>query len=111
MKTIRPWGNFAVLFETDETKVKKITVNPNQRLSYQSHDFRDEVWFIFSGKAKVTINDVVVSVNCGSSVFIPRNTKHRIESLGDEVIFFESQTGSSFSEDDIIRYEDDYNRI
>ena len=38
--------------------------------------------------------------------------KHRIENKGNEkLVFIEVQTGDYFGEDDIIRIEDDYNRV
>jgi len=36
----RPWGMYEVLLESDTTKVKRITVAPGGRLSYQYHDKR-----------------------------------------------------------------------
>ena len=33
----RPWGKFEVLVDNDDCKVKRITVNPEGRLSYQYH--------------------------------------------------------------------------
>ena len=35
MKENRPWGFYEILLDTDYTKVKQITVNPSQKLSYQ----------------------------------------------------------------------------
>ena len=31
----RPWGKFEILVDSDYCKVKRITVNPGGRLSYQ----------------------------------------------------------------------------
>ena len=36
---------------------KKIIVKPQQRLSYQFHQFRNELWMIVSGTAKIFLND------------------------------------------------------
>ena len=45
-------------------------------------------------------------------VIIPKGTKHRIENnTKDQVVFIEVQTGSYFGEDDIVRIQDDFNRI
>ena len=42
---------------------------------------------------------------------IPAETKHRVENKGKEdLIFIETQTGTYFGEDDIVRIEDDYGR-
>ena len=38
--------------------------------------------------------------------------KHRVENTGEnKLVFIEIQTGIYFGEDDIVRIEDDYNRI
>ena len=45
-------------------------------------------------------------------IFIPKNTIHRIENIGEEeLIFIEIQLGENLEEDDIIRLEDDYGRV
>jgi len=39
-------------------------------------------------------------------------SKHRIANEGeDDVVFIEVQTGTYLGEDDIVRYEDDFNRV
>lgn len=52
-KTMRPWGYYRVLHETENCKVKELTVNPQQRLSMQRHQHRAEHWFIEEGEASV----------------------------------------------------------
>jgi mannose-6-phosphate isomerase len=47
----------------------------------------------------------------GESIQIPVQTRHRVTAIGQSsLIFIEIQTGTSFDENDIIRYEDDYGR-
>ena len=109
---IRPWGEYLVLEDNAaDHKVKRITVEPNKRLSYQSHAKRAEHWFVVSGTAIVTLDEVEYEVGPGESIDIALGTKHRVEIRGDEVlVFIEVQYGTYFGEDDIVRYEDDYGR-
>ncbi len=108
----RPWGGFEVLSDEKEFKSKKITIDPGARLSYQSHAKRAEHWIIVSGQAEVTLNEKVIVLKPGQSIFIPIGAKHRIHNPGKSpLIFVEVQTGSYFGEDDIVRYLDDYNRV
>lgn len=108
----RPWGKFETLHEENGMKVKKITVLPGKRLSLQSHDKRAENWVIVKGNARVTLNDDLIDLKATESVFIEKKAKHRIENCGTEdVVFVEVQTGDYLGEDDIIRYEDDFNRV
>jgi mannose-6-phosphate isomerase-like protein (cupin superfamily) len=107
----RPWGTFEIINESDSYKVKKITVHPGKRLSLQSHEKRSEYWIIISGNGVLTQDNIQKVVSKNSQVFIPVKQKHRIHNTGTEpLIFIEVQTGTYFGEDDIIRYDDDYNR-
>ena len=107
----RPWGKYEVLLDTDYCKVKRITVNPGGRLSYQYHHERSEVWTIVAGIATITLDDEVNWYDYGISVRIPQGMKHRVENKEQvDLIFIEVQHGSSFDETDIVRIEDDYNR-
>lgn len=107
----RPWGEYHVLANEHDHKVKSITVRKGMRLSLQRHKKREEHWFIHRGIAKVTINDVEYMIGQGRYIDIPRNTYHRIENIGDgDLVFIEIQTGEYFGEDDIERVEDDYSR-
>ncbi len=107
----RPWGSFTILEETDTYKTKRIDVNPGKRLSYQSHERRDELWIIVAGKAKITLDDEDHFLKYGENIVIKTKQKHRIENVGNEICsFIEVQTGTYFGEDDIVRYEDDFER-
>lgn len=107
----RPWGTFEILLEDEKCKVKKIVVNPRQKLSLQSHQKRSELWQVIEGQGKVTLDENEIQVNNGALVQIPATTIHRIENTGDEnLVFIEIQTGTYFGEDDIKRYEDLYGR-
>lgn len=100
-----------MLEDAPYTKVKRLLVNPGQRLSYQSHQHRDEHWVVVRGVAQVTLNDVVQDFRYGEHVFVKRATKHRIACLGSEPVeIIEVQVGDSFAEEDIVRFSDDYNR-
>ncbi|HKK53973.1 MAG TPA: cupin domain-containing protein, partial [Patescibacteria group bacterium] len=107
----RPWGKYKVLEEKDTSKVKRITVLPGKRLSYQLHKYRKEHWYVVKGNAKVTIDNEIFNLKAGESVFIKKEQKHRVENNGDEILeFIEVQTGSYLEEDDIIRFDDDFDR-
>lgn len=106
-----PWGRWEVLLDANYCKVKRITVNSGQRLSYQKHFKRQEFWVIVQGTATITLDGDVKTFNTGELVHIPKEASHRIANETDSpVIFVEVQQGSYFGEDDIIRFEDDYGR-
>jgi mannose-6-phosphate isomerase-like protein (cupin superfamily) len=108
----RPWGNYTVLYTDETCQVKKLVLNPGKRISLQSHEFRAEHWFIVSGQGTAELDDTEIEVGPGDSIDVPIGSKHRIASNPSEpLVFVEVQTGSSFSEDDIVRYDDDFGRI
>ncbi len=107
----RPWGQFERLSNGDRYQVKKITVDPNQVLSLQSHHHRAEHWIVVKGTAKVTRGQDEFLLTENQSTYIPLGETHRLENPGKIPLeLIEVQTGCYLGEDDIIRYEDRYNR-
>ena len=107
----RPWGMYEVLAEGEGYKVKRIEVKPGHRLSLQMHEQRSEHWVIVAGEALVTLGDQEIRRRVNEDVIIPVRTKHRVANPGDApLVFIEVQCGSYLGEDDIKRFEDDYNR-
>ncbi len=106
-----PWGSWEVLTETPNYKVKRVSVRPGLRLSYQKHAKRREHWVIVSGEALVVLDGVEKKLGVGETIDIPVGAAHRIGNPGTiPMEFIEIQTGSYFGEDDIIRLQDDYGR-
>ena len=106
----RKWGNFKILLDEPNVKIKKITVNPNSRLSLQLHRYRSEWWKIIKGQGLMQVGASEWAVEEGDTVNIARLEVHRITNETDEpLIFVEVQSGDCI-EDDIIRIEDDYGR-
>ena len=111
----RPWGSFENLLDCEYCKVKRIIVKPGQRLSYQYHHKRNECWVVVQGRATVTLDgkdfEYESDNELGNIVNIPVGTKHRVRNDEEiDLIFIETQTGTYFGEDDIVRLEDDYGR-
>ena len=108
----RPWGRFFVIHDQPTYKLKRIEVDPGGRLSYQYHHKRSETWTIVQGVGTITLDGNKNDYREGQTILIPQGVKHRIENKQQEkVVFIEVQTGSYFGEDDIVRIEDDYDRV
>ena len=108
----RPWGRFEILSTAKNFKIKRLTVYPKGKLSLQSHNFRSEHWVVVQGEAKVINGEKEIILHENGSTYIPVGNKHRLENIGEKNLeIIEVQTGSSFKEDDIIRYDDIYNRV
>jgi mannose-6-phosphate isomerase-like protein (cupin superfamily) len=107
----RPWGNYTVLSDEVDHKVKRIVVLPGQRLHYQRHAHRSEHWFILAGAPVVNLDGPDTPMLPGQAVDVPVGTAHRVGNPGAaSVVLIEVQHGTSFGEDDIERLDDDYGR-
>jgi mannose-6-phosphate isomerase len=106
-----PWGKWEVLLSEPGYKVKRITVRPGQRLSYQKHAWRQEHWVAVAGRGIVVLDGEEIILESGAAVDIPAESAHRAVNPGTEpFVFIEVQRGSYLGEDDIIRLEDSYGR-
>ena len=108
----RPWGYYTSLENEAGFQVKKIVVKPGACLSLQKHKHRSEHWIVIAGTATVTCDDAVFELNQNQSTYIPKESIHRVENKTNKpTVIIEVQVGSYLGEDDIVRYEDVYNRI
>jgi mannose-1-phosphate guanylyltransferase/mannose-6-phosphate isomerase len=107
----RPWGYYEVLLEAPTFKVKRLMVKPGAQLSLQKHQHRAEHWVVVAGLADVICGGTKLSLATNQSTYIPQNTLHRLgNSSSDPLYVIELQTGVYLGEDDIMRYDDIYER-
>ncbi|MDJ0738218.1 MAG: mannose-1-phosphate guanylyltransferase/mannose-6-phosphate isomerase [Gammaproteobacteria bacterium] len=107
----RPWGSYEGMDIGERFQVKRLSVNPGASLSMQMHHHRAEHWIVVSGTARVTCDDNTFLLTENQSTYIPIGTRHRLENPGTIALeIIEVQSGSYLGEDDIVRYEDVYNR-
>lgn len=135
----RPWGGFFVisdnslqtfasLFFPDITisdyaglklSPKILVVKPGERLSWQYHNRRSEIWTIVSGEVGIVISndDALTPVKIfkpGDTISIEKGTRHRAEGLKEWGIIAEiwqhTYVDDPSDEEDIIRIQDDYGR-
>ncbi|CAL1241647.1 mannose-1-phosphate guanylyltransferase/mannose-6-phosphate isomerase [Candidatus Methylocalor cossyra] len=108
----RPWGDYESIGFGSRYQVKRLTIKPGASLSLQLHHHRAEHWIVVKGTARVVRGDESFLLTENESTFIPLGVKHRLENPGAiplEII--EVQSGSYLGEDDIVRFEDRYNRL
>ncbi|SDH36417.1 MULTISPECIES: mannose-1-phosphate guanylyltransferase/mannose-6-phosphate isomerase [unclassified Duganella] len=110
-RVYRPWGCYEGIDLGERFQVKRITVNPGGKLSLQMHHHRAEHWIVVSGTARVTCGDKVTLLTENESTYIPIGMNHRLENPGKLPLhLIEVQSGSYLGEDDIVRFEDVYQR-
>jgi mannose-1-phosphate guanylyltransferase/mannose-6-phosphate isomerase len=107
----RPWGSYTILENGERYKIKRLEINPGAKLSHQLHYHRSEHWVVVAGTARVSNGDREYDVHPNESTYIPMSTKHRLENRGRVPLqIIEVQNGEYLEEDDIVRFDDDYNR-
>ena len=106
----RIWGKYVVLEETDKKLVKTLYIDKGKNISYQKHTYRDEVWTVVSGKGLFVLDNEIKDVKENDVLFIPKGTKHAIKAITD-LELVEVQLGKNFVEDDIERYEYNWDEI
>jgi len=75
------------------------------------HHKRTESWLVVSGTALVIDGEEVFTLQEGDSTYIPIGTMHRLENKTNEQLeIIKVQSGLYLGEDDIVRFEDIYNR-
>jgi mannose-1-phosphate guanylyltransferase/mannose-6-phosphate isomerase len=110
--TYRPWGYYEDLSSDKLFKVKKIHVNSKSSLSLQSHEFRSEHWVVVQGVATVICGKDSFGLREGESTYIKKNQRHRLMNKKNKpLVIIEVQYGNKIDENDIIRYQDKYNRV
>jgi mannose-6-phosphate isomerase-like protein (cupin superfamily) len=107
-KQERPWGYYIVLEENKDYKIKKVVIQPGQKLSLQLHYHRSEHWIIVSGFAEVDLNEAQVMLTKGESMFVPIGVKHQLKNPGIiSLEVLEVQIGEYLEEDDIVRFPEE----
>lgn len=111
LTTHRPWGSYTVLEEGKRYKIKRIVVNPGEKLSLQMHHHRSEHWVVIKGTARVVIGEEERNIHENESIYVPKSTPHRLSNPGKVSLeIIEVQNGEYVGEDDIFRFDDIYGR-
>ena len=115
------WGNYQVLLKGAHYVVKQLRISPEQQFSLQAHAHRTEEWTILEGVGLMTLGESQEQTSTFvlgklSRAMVPKGYVHRLKNINKnrDLLVLEIWWGegeNSLSEEDIIRYEDDYDRI
>ena len=107
----RPWGYYESIDAGERFQVKRLMVKVGHAISLQLHNRRAEHWVVVSGRARVTRGEDELVLEENQSTFIPQGVRHRLENAGEAPLYIvEVQSGVYLGEDDIVRFDDRYNR-
>lgn len=110
----RGWGEYKVLDyklheDGQNSLTKELIISPGQHISYQRHKHRTEVWTFTEGIGELILDDIVKEVHRGDAVTITPGMKHAIKAVRGELHIIEVQIGDELTEDDIDRFDWDWN--
>lgn len=105
----RPWGSFTLFTHNSPSTVKILTIKAGEAISLQTHEQREEFWYVLSGTGTVEIDGEVKNAKPQDTFNVKRGAEHRITAESD-ISILEIATGD-FDENDIVRIEDKYERI
>lgn len=107
----RPWGSYESVDAGERFQVKRLVIRPGASLSLQLHHHRAEHWVVVKGMAHVTREQEVFTLAENQSTYIPPGVRHRLANpSNDPLEIIEVQSGDYLGEDDIVRFDDIYNR-
>lgn len=136
----RPWGGFFVIDENqadlfietffptyrkeelmlgNKLSPKILVVAPGQRLSWQYHHRRAEIWRVVEGEVGVVLSDTDEEAELnefepGDVIVLNKGQRHRLVGLGGWGIIAEiwqhTDPAQPSDEEDIVRLQDDYGR-
>ena len=100
----KSWGKYQVLDVGDDSLTIKINMQAGHRMSYHSHQYRDEVWTIVSGNGMVIVDGMSSHVYAGDVVTIEAGCRHTLIADTDLKVI-EVQIGKNIDVKDKTKYE------
>ena len=100
----KSWGEYRVLDIGDSYETVKITVLAGHRMSYHSHQHRDEMWTVISGKGRTIVDGMEQNVEAGDVITMQAGCRHTVIAETDLNII-EVQIGREISVHDKQKYE------
>ena len=99
----KSWGQYQVLDAEENSMTIKVTLNPGHRMNYHSHDKRDEVWTVVSGKGRTIVDGMEQPVQAGDVITMAAGCKHTV--MADTKLqLIEVQLGNDISVNDKHKY-------
>ncbi len=100
----KSWGSYLVLDVEDESMTIKITLNPGHSMNYHSHNRRDEVWTVISGRGRTVVDGMEQPVKAGDVITMAAGCKHTVFA-DTELKMIEVQLGRDIDRNDKVKYK------
>ena len=111
----RIWGEYRVLYfqqyeNGKKCLTKELVIISTKNISYQKHNHRNETWTFVKGTGLLVINGKVTRVKDGDNAYIKAGDLHAVKAI-DELHIIEVQIGDELIEEDIERFDFDWNSV
>lgn len=100
----KSWGTYTVIDAQPGSMTVRLSIKAGERLSYHSHDYREEVWTVVSGKGRALVDGMEQILRVGDVVTVAPGCRHMIQADTDLSII-EVQIGETISVTDKRKYE------
>ena len=100
----KSWGEYQVIDAGEGYITVKASLKAGSRMSYHSHEFRDEIWTVLRGRGRTVIDGMEQDVRPGDVVTMAAGCKHTVIAVTD-LVLLETQIGESISEKDKIKFD------
>lgn len=101
----KSWGSYRVLDVGKDSMTVKVTLNPDHRMNYHSHEKRDEVWTVVSGDGKTIVDGMEQLVKSGDVITMAAGCKHTVIAGDKGLQLIEVQLGEGINVSDKHKYE------
>ena len=107
----KPWGSELIWALSEEYCGKVLTVKPDESLSLQYHERKDESWYVLEGRARLELGETddgleTIEIAPGDAFRFEPGTRHRVTAI-ETLRVLEVSTPHL---DDVVRVEDRYGR-
>lgn len=100
----KSWGSFRIIDVSDNSLTIKVKLNAGHKMNYHSHEHRDEVWTVISGRGRAVIDEKEQEITVGDVLKMPAGCKHTVIA-DEELSMIEVQIGKDISVHDKKKYE------
>lgn len=104
---IKPWGAETLLEVNEQYVVKFLKMKKGHQCSLQYHEKKKETIYVLSGRIRIIVDKYTYNLERGASLTISPGSVHRMYGTTD----CEYLECSTTELDDVVRVEDDYNRV
>ncbi len=100
----KSWGSYTVLDLQQTSMTVKAVLKANQKMSYHSHQHRDEVWTVMEGSGTAVLDGAVHELSVGDTLRMPAGCRHTVMAGAEGISLLEVQLGERISSEDKVKF-------